>query len=84
MRSVAQCIYSRVDQKVVRVVKYCRTRKAQITYGLSMKKYQVKNNAEFLTFIAAKYRQSAKVSLMIGEVIAIEVNKDLILKFDIK
>lgn len=56
--------------------------KAKFSYGPGMQKEWVENNLEFLKFIAAKYGQSAKASLLASEAVVTEVDEDLIPRFD--
>ena len=56
--------------------------KCRFSYGPNMQKLWVENNISFLTCVAAKYRQSVKASLPVGEVVITEVDKELILRFD--
>ena len=58
--------------------------KCKFVYGQGMQRMWVESNAIFLNWVAAKYGQSVKASLLLGEVLVSEVDEDVIPKFDTK
>ena len=56
--------------------------KCRFSYGPGMQSQWVENNRIFLAFVASKYGQSTRASFLANEVVATEVEEDLIPKFD--
>ena len=49
---------------------------------MGMQKVWVESNRLFLNYVAAKYRQSVRSSLLAREIVVTEVDEDIIPKFD--
>ena len=63
------------DKSVLDLEKY------KFAYSQGMQKQWVESNGLFLTYMAAKYRQSARVSLLAGKVVITEVDKELVIQY---
>ena len=56
--------------------------KCKFVYGMGMQKVWVESNRLFLNYVAAKYGQSVKASLLAGDIVVTEIDEDIIPKFD--